>query len=72
MKSLYVIVRVTYDHYQFQQNLGATSSLKHARAIASGESYLMHIPVVETLEGSKELDDSETPHILIESWPQKL
>ncbi len=76
MKTLYVIVHVSYDHYRFQDNIGATDSLakarKFARKCVKAMPPYLETPIAEGEVASMVLDDSETPRILIESWPKKL
>lgn len=67
MKNIYVIVLVTYDYYRFQENLGASTSLKKARAMANNQAKERDgIPVIEDAEKSQAMRHNEEHHIWIE------
>lgn len=74
MNTIFVIVKVSYDYYRFQENLGATASLEEARLIASTNASRPNskhsLRVVECRLESEEMDTPEICHILIEQWPK--
>lgn len=68
---IYVIVKVSYDHYRFQENLDATCQRNEAKRIAKLESDIREVVVREYLPESPEqmaLDRDETPHIWIQDF----
>jgi hypothetical protein len=72
--AVFVVVMVSYDYYRFQDNLGATTDLDAARAIAARESesrgYDGPLPIIEDAVQSSNMDSPETRHIWIEVFLQ--
>ena len=75
--AIYVIVRVTYDYFRYQDNEGASADLDEARKIARAAAVRCARDddpwrVIESEEESRSLDDAETAHIWIEYWPNNV
>lgn len=71
MPDIYVIVYVSYDHYRFQENMGATTEMEDARSIAKKALVEQgEMPIIECGIESLECDSTERRHIWIEKWDQ--
>jgi len=67
---IYVIVKVCYDYYRFQENISATTDLEKAIEIAKLNVNDWNKFIVTGIEKSNEFDESEKAHILIQTFEQ--
>ncbi len=82
MSTIYVIIKVRFDYYRFQENVGATTSPIIAKQIADqawdewflggkgGKRRGKRI-IVTDRKASDAMREKETAHILIETWENK-
>lgn len=70
--SIFVIVKVTYDYYRFQDNLGAATDIDDARRLAAEFANKLGVMVIEDKQQSEDMLKSEVHHILIEEFPQAI
>jgi hypothetical protein len=78
-ETVFVVVVVHYDHYRFQENVGATADVEMARSIASKEAVKNMtrgsrepLSVIEDEVESAAQDQQKNDHIWIQAIPMNL
>jgi len=75
-QEIFVIVRVEYDYYRFQENLAASTDIEEARKLAVKFSeerigWSSIFPIIESEKESLNMNEKEIRHIYIEKFPKE-